>query len=82
MLGDDCVYVDGEVMKSAEWDEAQEKKNSDNSAKMNIEEYQKQLEWCNERSGSLNNKWQCLCGGVIMTADSHTCKDGKIQNKK
>ncbi|MFQ6703413.1 MAG: hypothetical protein ACLRFO_04465 [Alphaproteobacteria bacterium] len=82
MLNEECVYGDGEVWKKAEWAKAQEKKNSDNSAKMNREGYQKQLEWCNERNGRLNNEWQCLCGGVIMTADSHTCKDEKIDNKK
>ena len=81
MLNEECVYVDGEVWQNEKWSEAQEKKNSDNSAKMNIEEYQKRLEWCNERNGRLNNTWQCLCNGVIMTDDSHTCKDEKIDNK-
>jgi hypothetical protein len=76
-----CVYADNDVWAETKWTEAQAKKNSDNSAKMNAEEYRKQLEWCNERNGRLNNQWQCLCGDVIMTADSHTCKDGKIDKK-
>lgn len=77
-----CVYADNDVWAETKWAEAQAKKNSDNSAKMNAEEYQKRLDWCIERNGRLNNEWQCLCGDVIMTADSHTCKDEKIENKK
>ncbi|MDW2975328.1 MAG: hypothetical protein R8M70_04785 [Alphaproteobacteria bacterium] len=90
MLDVDCVYVGGVVWKKSDWDAAEKtRQESDNSAKMNIEENQKRLEenqkrveWCYERKGRLNDKWQCLCGDVIMAHDSYTCKDEKIVNKK